>query len=560
MSWEVRHGDCIGLMAAMGECSIDAIVTDPPYGLEFMGKGWDSFRSDDRDVPGYNGRESGAAGEATTEGVAGTHAARRNRAVAYGGGSRATTSRCEGCGKRDQFRKAHACPEGTNWRTELVDPYSAPPTMLAFENWTREWASEALRVLKPGGHALVFGGTRTFHRLTCGLEDAGFEIRDCLSWLYGSGFPKSLDVSKAIDGAAGATREVVGSKIGQPGYSLADGPDNAVYGHGIGGSGDPVAEAEISAPATPEAAAWEGWGTALKPAWEPVVVARKPLAGTVAGNVLAHGTGALNIGGCRVEFRGDADERESKEKNRHGDFGTEQGGNSVYGDFSMLDPRANYDASGRWPANVALDEDAAEHLDEQTGELGAGNHPASRQGIGFTLNGGGVNAGTSGERRPTETGGASRFFYTAKASSAERSAGLDAFAEGPSYMVENGSKTARSGDGVRRERTTTTRNLHPTVKPVELMRWLVRLVTPPGGGLLDPFTGSGSTGIAAVLEGFDFIGLEREADYIAIAQSRIAWWERHRGEGSTAEVLEAAQARHEVALAGQGSLFDGGDS
>lgn len=157
----------------------------------------------------------------------------------FGGGKRATTYRCVGCGKRDQFRNAHDCSEGTEWRRELIDPHAAPPTMLAFQEWSRTWALEVYRVLKPGGHLLTFGGTRTYHRVACAIEEAGFELRDSIMWMYGSGFPKSLNVGNAIDKAQGAEPAVVGSKVGQPGYSLAEGPDNSVLGKGIGGSGDP---------------------------------------------------------------------------------------------------------------------------------------------------------------------------------------------------------------------------------------------------------------------------------------------------------------------------------
>jgi site-specific DNA-methyltransferase (adenine-specific) len=247
-------------------------------------------------------------------------------------------------------------------------------------------------------------------------------------------------------------------------------------------------------PATPEATAWQGWGTALKPAFEPIVLARKPLAGTVAANVLAHGTGGLNIDGCRIAFRDQADEDEAKAKNRHGDFGTRHGGNAVYGDYSMLGRRGNYEPVGRWPANVVVDPVAAAMLDEQTGRLAAGNHPARRRGIGFTENGGGANCGTTGTRRSTGRGGASRFFYCAKASRTERDRGLRG------------------------------RNPHPTIKPIRLMRWPVRLVTRPGGLVLDPFAGSGTTGIACVLEDRRFIGIEREAEYVTIANARLAHW------------------------------------
>jgi len=400
---KVLAGDCVQTMQGLEESSIDAIVTDPPYGLKFMGKDWDD------------------AGDGPQQ-----------------------------------------------------------------QEWHRLWAVEALRVLKPGGHLLAFGGSRTYHRLASAVEDAGFEIRDQIMWLYGSGFPKSLNVSKAIDkqrddraeilqvadwlaplvkakgveavaNHLGVTKTMVSqhwcshSQTTVPtldqvpkllevlSIDPADVPDeiarlllelNGRKGQPgenwfkreileertmIQGGGNSLqlrvgerkeVEANITAPATEQAHKWDGWGTALKPAHEPIVVARKPLIGTVAANVLKHGTGAINIDGCRVEGE-------------------------------------------RWPANLILDEEVGEQLGE----------PA-------------------------------RFFYCAKAGKAERNAGLD-------------------------------KNIHPTVKPISLMAYLVRLVTPPGGVILDPFLGSGSTGCAAVLEGFDFIGIEREAEYVAISKARI---------------------------------------
>jgi DNA modification methylase len=404
LSVRLLFGDCIEAMAELEPESIDAIVTDPPYGLGFMDRAWD------------------------------------------------------------------ALPPG------------------------REVADAIFRVAKPGAHVLAFGGTRTYHRLACAIEDAGFEIRDQIDWLYGSGFPKSLDVSKAIDKAAGAERtEVVGTKLGRPGMAT-DGRnqsfDSSVNTYGSGG----VLSTDISAPATADAERWQGWGTALKPAHEPIVVARKPLVGTVAANVLEHGTGAINIDGCRVAFRGEGDERESKDKNRHADYGS---GEVVgYHGWQSRGDGGNYDPPGRWPANVVLDDEAAAMLDEQSGERAAGNHPATRNGReDEKVYGSGWSSGTNGDRRPTDSGGASRFFYVPKASRAERNAGLKRAA-----------------------------NDHPTVKPIALMRWLVRLVTPPDGTVLDPFVGSGTTGIAATLEGFDFVGIEREAEYLEIAASRIDYW------------------------------------
>ncbi len=324
-------------MRTLPDCSVDAVVTDPPYGLSFMGKKWDY------DVP-------------------------------------------------------------------------------SVEVW-----GECLRVLKPGGHLLAFAGTRTQHRMAVRIEDAGFEIRDMIAWVYGSGFPKS--------------------------HNLKDD--------------------------------WQGWGTALKPALEPITVARKPLAGTVAENVLAHGAGALNIDGCRVPHGADVDLGAVQHCQTH------QGGHTV----TLNNPgfsTATYKPQGRWPANLIHD----------------GSDEVTRL-----------------------AGSAARFFYCAKASKADRDEGLDDIdgkivgAKGNGLARKCATCGASVLDGCNcQDRTFENpkrKNHHPTVKPTDLMRYLCRLVTPPGGVVLDPFMGSGSTGKAAALEGFEFIGIEREADYVAIARRRI---------------------------------------
>jgi site-specific DNA-methyltransferase (adenine-specific) len=485
-------GDCVEVMREMDAESVDAVVCDPPYGLEFMGKDWDSFRVDDPGTTRNRGERAGNNGGAG--GGDGSHPASSKRAsVAYGGGNRPRTSRCVGCGKRDQFRNAHSCPEGTRWAQELVDPFSAPPTMLAFAEWVRQWSLEAYRVLKPGGHLLAFGGTRTFHRLTCGIEDAGFEIRDCLSWLYGSGFPKSLDVSKAIDKAAGAEREVVGERKLTGTARIVGGIRGAVNGTGAeryegAEMRDTLA---LTAPATDAAREWEGWGTALKPAWEPCVVARKPLVGTVAANVQAHGTGALNVDGCRIPH-GDDVNMDAVQRQQNADGSIE----GAFGASSLIGREiATYKPGGRWPANVAFDEDAAAMLDAQTGVMKDGvavNRNRPEEGSTYA-----ASSYMIGDRRSVDvgyggSGGASRFFYTAKASRADR-----------------------TGGGV-------ADNTHPTVKPTDLMRWLVRLVTPPGGVVLDPFAGSGSTLVAARAEGVRAVGIEREPEYADIITARLA--------------------------------------
>ena len=361
-----------------------------------------------------------------------------------------------------------------------------------------------LRVLKPGAHLLAFGGTRTVHRIACAIEDAGFDIRDQLSWLYGSGFPKSLDVSKAIDAAAGAVREVVGPN---PNHRAVSGIDYAgVYAGGNTGS------AAITVPCTDAAREWDGWGTALKPACEPIVLARKPLAGTVAANVLTHGTGALNIDACRIA---------TAETLRLGKTGLASEKFFTKGVASQVDKHQH--EAGRWPANVLLDEEAAALLDEQAGERTSNSMRAGTKA-------GRKSAVYNGDLgRPLaadivgSSGGASRFFYVAKAARRERDAGLDhlpARSGGEATVREDGSaglNSPRAGAG----RRGGARNFHPTVKPIELMRYLVRLVTPPGGLVLDPFAGSGTTGIAALREGMRFVGVDLEPEYARIAIARI---------------------------------------
>lgn len=482
--------------------SVHAIVCDPPYGLEFMGKEWDKFRIDEAS-PRNRGERAGNHGEAGPGD--GSNPARGKRvAVAYGGGKRPSTFRCMECGKRDQFRNEHCCTTG--WRRELIDPFCAPPTMLAFQNWCNRWAREALRVLKPGGHLLAFGGTRTYHRLTCALEDAGFEIRDCLAWLYGTGFPKS--------------------------HNLED--------------------------------EHLGWGTALKPAHEPVVVARKPLTGTVAATMQEHGTGALHVDACRIGFRDEADEEEAKTKNRHAERDAGPRTNQVFGADDR--DREDYDATGRWPANVVVDEAAAQVIDDDVGEVGGGFGARRGDPAGRGIYGRGFPRGDMAGVGYGDSGGASRFFYCAKASSAERVAGLDDLPvhdrEGDSAWAarcEECGRTLLSGErksspccGAKAvwETTKPTTNHHPTVKPVALMRWLVRLVTPEGGTVLDPFLGSGTTGIAASIEGFRFVGIEQDPDFLDIARARIKHWRRFVDDPAKAVAKKAPEPTS------QGRLFE----
>lgn len=406
MTVTVHHGDSRDVLKTLADASIDSVVCDPPYALVSIGKRF--------------GAENAAPAKS---------------------------------GKSGAYARASAGFMGQKWDTgeTAFDPLF--------------WV-EVLRVLKPGGHLIAFSGTRTYHRLACAIEDAGFEMRDMIAWLYGSGFPKSHDVSKGIDKAAGATREVVarvrsdGKPTGQAGATF-----NACDVSQA--SGPPITDA---------ARQWQGWGTALKPALEPVVLARKPLAGTVAANVLAHGTGALNIDASRIEGSPPSVPQPVYGVKADGvtNFGAGEGRNG-----------AMSAASGRWPANVI--HDGSEEVVEafaSAGDRSSGARAAGvRKGIGY-----GSNAqGDGGPALTGDSGSAARFFYSAKADAADRC----------------GSK-------------------HPTVKPVDLMAYLVRIVTPPGGVTLDPFAGSGSTGMACLREGFDCILIEREAQYVADIHKRLA--------------------------------------
>jgi DNA modification methylase len=381
----IYHGDCREILPSI---KADAVVTDPPYGLAFMGKRWD---------------------------------------------------------------------------------YDVPSVEI--------WA-ECLRVLKPGGHLLAFAGTRTQHRMAVRIEDAGFEIRDMIAWVYGSGFPKSLDVSKAIDKAAGAEREVVGSKIGRDGANRNPGNHVAAMAQNTYGDYATSSWAQpITAPATPEAQQWQGWGTALKPALEPITVARKPLEGTVAENVLKHGTGGINVDGCRIAA-----------SDGYTENAVTQGVNTAQTSYDPRQVRRTFEpsTSGRWPANLIHD-----GSDEVVGLF-----PQNVKGqVGMSKTQGGhrfIEGDTESVQKfdygSSDTGSAARFFYCAKASRKDR------------------------GDG----------NTHPTVKPTDLMRYLCRLVTPPGGIVLDPFMGSGTTLVAAKLEGRKAIGIELEEEYCEIAAKRLA--------------------------------------
>ena len=419
MNVSLHQGDCLDTLRRMADNSVDSIVTDPPYGLSFMGKKWD---------------------------------------------------------------------------------YDVPSVDI--------WA-ECLRVLKPGGHLLAFAGTRTQHRMAVRIEDAGFEIRDMIAWVYGSGFPKSLDVSKAIDKAAGVAFDAVPAT--GVGFMNAE---------GAGGYNATKNQLVRSGKSTEAARQWQGWGTALKPALEPITMARKPLVGTVAANVLEHGTGALNIDGCRVGWP----DGKVPEIGTPGWGGPAKKLTAVPGQEGATVERSEPNTAGRWPANLIHDgsDEVRATFPQAKGQQGDLTGHAKSRGNG--IYGDMAPAHDALARIESDTS-AARFFYCAKASKADREEGLDGapdrvlamsnqakaeLARGNMHEGESGMNTAK----VRK-------NHHPTVKPTDLMAYLCRLVTPPGGVVLDPFMGSGSTGKAALREGFGFIGCEMSPEYMALASARI---------------------------------------
>lgn len=403
---ELINSDCVEELRNIPDNSIDSIVTDPPYNLNFMGKDWDNYKT----------------------------------------------------------------PKG-------------------FESWVNMWAKECFRILKPGGHILAFGGTRTYHRLAAGIEDAGFEIRDQIQWIYGSGFPKSNNISKSIDKAMGAERKVVGQEENWGASKASEG--KTAYG-------DYAGSWDITESTTDEAKQWEGWGTALKPANEPIVMGRKPFKGPLYKNILENNVGAINIDDCRVGVDGGT-------KKSNTDITTESV--NAYGDGlnGTINTGEIDSTTGRWPANIILDEEASELLGEQ-----------------------------------------SRFFYSAKASKKEKNFGLTKEVENDRFQTRQCTICERNvpyvgscgceGAEIRMVSPKPTKNAHPTVKPIDLMRYLIRLVTPPNGIVLDPFLGSGTTGIAAHLEGFNFIGIEKDQEYFELAKERINHWNQF--EGDTKEILK----------------------
>jgi site-specific DNA-methyltransferase (adenine-specific) len=395
---------------------------------------------------------------------------------------------------------------------------------------------EVFRVLKHGGHVLSFFGTRTYDWGVMSMRFAGFEVRDCIQWLYGSGFPKSHNISKAIDKMYGAEREVVGKK--ECGYQVSISKKRVEEGYRPNLTNS-TKEVDITAPKTNEAKQWDGWGSALKPANEPIVLARKPLEKglTIAENVLKWGTGAINIDGCRVEFTDIVN------------MGATQTTNNLSKVKFFDDDRNNlekpietYKSGGRFPANLILthhedcecienenwncvDDCPIKILDEQSGVLKSGAMNSIAKGGKYNV------YGTMTERIVTNEaseGGASRFFYVAKASKSERNKGLDGFKIYKQEELSSQEKTLTRvrengtiGENPYLGKTAEAKNIHPTVKPIKLMQYLIRLITPPNGIVLDPFCGSGTTGVACKLEGFQFIGLEQDEEYSKIAQARI---------------------------------------
>jgi DNA modification methylase len=407
-------GDCREMLKSIPDNSVDSGVMDPPYALVSIAKRF------------------GADGAAPA--------------------------------KAGVFARGAAGFMGKKWDTGEV----------AFDP---EFWRDVMRVLKPGAHLAAFSGTRTYHRMACAIEDAGFEIRDQIGWAYGSGFPKSHDVSKGIDKALGAVRKSKGVA-----YSAKPMNDGA-YGSDRSERDDQ--DVHITEPVTPEAKEWDGWGTALKPSWEPICLARKPLSEkTVAANVLKWGTGAINIDGCRVGDEGGSKTVVGDQKNStvhaFGDGLGAQGGNIV-----------RPDGLGRWPANIVHDgSDEVVGAFPESGPSKAGNRGLQHSGRhgGLADIGANIKEGTDTVRGIDDSGGsAARFFYTAKADAEDRL----------------GSK-------------------HPTVKPVDLIEWLERLITPPGGTVLDCFAGTGTAGEAAFRQGFRAILMERETEYQADIRKRMA--------------------------------------
>lgn len=592
---EVRivEGDCFEVLGKMADESVHAVVTDPPYGLEFMGAEWDAPWQASSSSKLFGDRATGMPGWTVT----------RNP----------TCRTCKG-----RLRGANRCECATPAWDEATNA-TFVRQMHALQEWNGEWLSECLRVLKPGGFLLAFSGTRTYHRLACAAEDVGFEVRDMIEWFYGSGFPKSKDVSTAIDEHLGKAdeREVVGQKHADRYPNGPGGTSFTVNGDGADGTRTAERTVETRA-ASEEAAKYEGWGTALKPAHEPILLARKPPASTIARNFLEHGTGGLNIDAARIpsgdDDLGGGDELASPRA--HG----EGWSRPWHDDPELLAAHAERVAGnvekaeslGRWPANVILTHSVGCVLLGTRKVRGDGNWAGSTESVGYEggwdttdhprdrrvpteevvevyecevgcpvaeldrqsgdLKAGGKLKGDEpsqpfggsvyGDMRRSsrewagygDKGGASRFFYVAKASRAERNAGLEDLEPQP-LNWSSGTANPGSFQSVGTERNV--RNHHPTVKPIMLMRHLLRLVVPPDGVALDPFLGSGTTACAAALEDVALIGIERDPGFVDIAKRRHEFWAEH-GDQALEEMRRretVERVRQEVEEAGQLGLF-----
>jgi site-specific DNA-methyltransferase (adenine-specific) len=462
MKIDLRLGDCLEVLKTIPDNSIDSVVTDPPYHLTSIVKRF--------------GKEDSAPAQFGTDGA---------------------------------YARASKGFMGKEWDGGDI----------AFR--TDVW-SECLRVLKPGGHLLAFSHSRTYHRMGVAIEDAGFEIRDQIMWVYGSGFPKSHNIGKAIDKIEGNDREVVGeTKAGK----TALGQNSGWNQH------ENRTEIEV----TKGNSEWEGWGTALKPAHEPIVMARKPLTEkSIAENVLKYGTGGINIDGSRIPFEDTQNAATNPKFRKENNYKMPEPGQESNGAVSFTSSKNEYDTSGRFPANIIFDEEAGQLLDEQSGISKSSKHKWE----------GDNNAPIYGKyekgiREATydDKGGASRFFYCPKAAKKDRNEGLDHLEDkiGDTnnqamrrlkcsncdnwYVAGDKSKECKCEEPNWIEPST--KNNHPTVKPTDLMRYLINLITPPNGTTLDPFMGSGSTGKAAVRCGVNFIGIEKEQEYMDIASARI---------------------------------------
>jgi site-specific DNA-methyltransferase (adenine-specific) len=538
MSIRLLHGDCLielPKLAAAGE-RFHAVVCDPPYGLEFMGKEWDGANGFRRSLNEADaGRDSvfGRTSKHGPEYQTGAHwqtgagfskpgiGERETPWPAFTGGDDefgGANPTCAMCGGRARGKKKCACAE-PDWRVKGAAPdkmYGRHRQMRTYQDWCEAWARALYECLLPGAYLFAFGGTRTRHRMVCGIEDAGFQIVDEVLWLHGQGFPKNKDVSKAIDKAAGAEREVIEQvRVRGGGTEHINRSNAAVHDYRPDGYQKGENVLDVTAPATPEAEKWAGFGTALKPSHENIIIARKPLDGTIVANVLKHGCGALNIDASRIEgspeptrfdpakhshegWRMTATGAETAARAKDGVWGTSNAtvdrGRMFNGSPDMGEYRSEKHPLGRWPANIAHDgseEVLAAFADygdrSSTRANGNPNDPIhGSNGSGSSYEWGDVGRKSVDHR---DTGTAARFFYTAKADKADRAD-----------------------------------SKHPTVKPVDLIRWLVTLACPPGGHVLDCFAGSGTTGEACMLAGFDCTLIEREAQHARDIEHRIKRW------------------------------------